>query len=336
MSVTSRSFTQFILHGRLRAIGAALAITLIPVIGPTLSIIIVGMITLRQGALEGFWVLVAATLPCFFELPLMSSPEALWIVGIVAVSNCLTWALAVLLYRYDNWNLVLEVTALIGIMLITTAHVIKPDLEPWWEKQLNTHITQIFPDAGSGAVASTAKVGDKTPAVVEKNEASQEVREGDLEPEILSFISAVKPYVTGLLTAGLLFNVLLQLFVSRWWQLSLTDPKRLPRELHQIHLTSMAGLVFLVALILSYLKIVLAQDLLPVLYLTFGITGLSLVHYAAAKFKGLTWLCLIVFYIVLIGSWMAYKLPLVFQLVALAALLDVWFDWRGRLDKRFP
>jgi hypothetical protein len=151
----------------------------------------------------------------------------------------------------------------------------------------------------------------------------------------LSFINAIKPYATGALTASLLFNILLQLFVSRWWQLKLTTPTKLTEEFHHLRLTSMAGIVFLVALILSYLKIVLALDLLPVLYLTFCVAGLSLVHYAASKLKGLASLCLVVFYIVLMGSWMAYKLPLVFQLLALAALLDVWFDWRGRLDKRF-
>jgi hypothetical protein len=138
MSVTLRSFTQFILQSRSRAIGATFAITFIPLLGPTLSIIIAGMVTLRQGALEGFWLLLAATLPCVLQLPLLPSPDGLWIVGLIVICNCLTYGLAVLLSRYDNWNLILEVTALLGIILITTAHVAKPDLESFWEKQLGS------------------------------------------------------------------------------------------------------------------------------------------------------------------------------------------------------
>jgi hypothetical protein len=254
----------------------------------------------------------------------MPMPDGLWVAGIIAVSNVLTWGFAILLRRSGNWSLVLEVTALIGIMLITTVHILKPDLEVWWEKQLNSHVSQILPGLETG----TGSLG----AVTGINKSNQTVTEDNLEPEVITFVNAIKPYVTGLITASLLFNVLLQLFVARWWQLFLLDPKRLAVEIHQVRLTPMAGLVFLVTLIFSYLKFVLAQDLLPVLYLTFCLAGLSLVHYAADKFKGLTWLILVVFYVVMIGTWMAYKLPLVFQLIALAALLDIWFDWRERLD----
>lgn len=324
---TLRSFTDFISYSRARVIGVAFAVSFIPLLGPTLSIIIAGLVTLRQGALEGFWVLSAATLPCFLQIPILPMPDGLWVVGVVAISNLLTWALAILLRRTGNWGLVLELTALVGLVTVLTAHVIKPNLESWWEKQLTSHISQILPGLESGTETPTVLSGK-----VANNQAA---KEEPLEPEVISLVNAVKPYATGVIVASLLFNVLLQLFVSRWWQMLLLDPKRLSAELHRIRLTTIAGLVFLVTLILSYLKIVLAQDLLPVLYLTFCLAGLSLVHYTAGKFKGLTWLCLVVFYVALIGTWMAYRLPLVFQLIALAALLDIWFDWRDRLDKRF-
>lgn len=328
MSATLRSFTDFIFYSRLRVIGVAFAISFIPLIGPTLSIVIAGLVTLRQGAWRGFGVMLAATLPCFLQLPLLPLPDGLWVLGIISTGNLLTWGYACLLRRSSgNWGLILELTALIGIITVVTAHVLKPDLEMWWEKQLTTHISQILP--------SMESAGAPTTTTSKKQIQNQSVREEPLEPEVISLVNTIKPYVTGALAASFLLNVLLQLFIARWWQLLLFDPKRLRLELHQIHLTSMAGLVFLSTLILSYLKIPLAHDLLPVLYLTFCLAGLSLVHYTAGKLKGLTWLCLIVFYVVLIGTWMAYKLPLVFQLIALAALLDIWFDWRGRLDKRF-
>lgn len=327
MSATLRSFTQFILQSRLRAIGVTFALTFIPLIG-TISIIITGLVTLRKGALEGFFVLLAASLPYFILLPFQPLPMGYWIVGIITLSNCLTWFFAALLNRSGNWSLVLEVTALIGIIVVTTAHVIKPDLESWWGKNLSTYITQMIPEANTDP--------DQTTDKIEKTETSPALKEASLEPELISFVNAAKPYATGALTASVLFTALLQLFAARWWQMALSDRKKSAPELRRIHLSAMAGFVFLLTLILSYIKVPLAQDLLPVLYLTFCATGLSLVHYAANKLQGLSWLALLVFYVILLGTWMAYKMPLVFQLLALAALLDIGFDWRERLDKHFP
>jgi|GEM_PF-540497 len=334
-TTTLRSFTDFILYSRLRAFGVAFAVTFIPLIG-TISIVIAGLVTLRKGALEGFWILAAATLPYFvpslihiLQHPNESLGLGLILISTVAViSNILTWFLAILLRRFNNWNFILELCTLIGIILITTAHVAVPNLDNWWEKRLNTHLSQMLSGKDINSV--------KKPAVSEKAISSQEDTDDNLDPEISSLVSMAKSYMTGIITASLLFSALLQLFVSRWWQMALVHSKQFSEEIHHIRLTSMAGLVFLITLILSYLKIPLALDLLPVLYLAFCLAGLSVVHYAASKFKGFAWLCLLVFYGLLIGSWMVYKLPLFFQLVAMAALLDVWFDWRGRLDKRFP
>ncbi|HSW71414.1 MAG TPA: hypothetical protein VLH77_05490 [Gammaproteobacteria bacterium] len=327
MPVSLRSFTNFILKSRFRTIGIAFVVSFIQFIGPTLGIILAALVTLSQDALDGFWVFIAATLPCLLLLPVVPLPDGLWVLGLIVASNFLTWGFAVLLKRTDSWSIVLELTTLIGLIIVLTAHLANPKLEVWWEKQLNTHVSQIFPNLEAPSSASSLLVKDKENTNHEATEA--------LEPEIISFVNTIKPYVTGVLTASFLFNVLLQLFVSRWWQLALLDPKRLKEELHKIRFTTVAGLVFMATLFLSYLKIALALDLLPVLYLTFSLAGLSLVHYTANKFKGLTSLFLVVFYLVLIGTWVAYKIPLIFQLLALAALLDIWLDWRGRLNKRF-
>lgn len=341
MSLTLRSVTDFIFHSRLRAIGVAFAVTFIPLFG-TVSILIAGLVTLRKGALAGFWVALAATLPYFILLPFQPMPLGLWVVGIISASNFFTWAFAVLLNRYGNWNLILELTALIGIIIVTTAHVAKPDLELWWGKQLSTSLSQILQPAGSSTdnkalnqPKPAAKTKEKVIKAENKSASAQEVSDPSLEPEVISFVNAAKPYATGVLTASLFFTALIQLFLARWWQLSLVNRDQLREEMQHIRLSPMAGFVFLSAIILSYLKIGLALDLLPVLYLSFSIAGLSLVHYAAGKAKPLGWLWLLVFYIILFVSWTVYHLPLAFQLIAMIALLDVWFDWRERLDRRF-
>jgi hypothetical protein len=326
MASTLRSFTDFILQSRLRSLSVAFAITFIPLIG-TLSIIITGLATLRKGTLEGFWVLIASTLPYILLASFQPMPMGLWVVGVIVISNLFTWAYAALLYRHGSFNLLLELTALIGIMTVVTVHVVKPDLDSWWGKQLTTYLTQAINHSKMAALNEDGPV--------EKSSNKQGANQDLLEPEAISFINAVKPYATGVFSASLLFTALMQLFIARWWQMALLKSSQLRQELHQIRLGPMAGIVFIIAIILSYFKIALAQDMLPVLYLTFSIAGLSVVHYSLSKFKGLGWLWLAAFYIALIGSWMVYHLPLGFQLIAMTGLLDVWFDWRGRLDKRF-
>lgn len=346
MSAALRSFTNFIFHGRSRAIGISFILTFIPLIG-TLSIVITGLVTLRKGAVEGLWVLIAATLPYFVLLPLQPLPLNLWILGVIVVSNLLTWVFAALLYHYDNWSFIFELAALIGIMIITSAHVIKPDLDSFWEKQLNTYLTQALSGNSNGKAlpsfvqqlnASKARLlgQDLELQATEKSTLAHETSaEDNTEPEVVSFVNTAKTYATGALTASLMFTALLQLLVARWWQMIFVNPAHLRTELYHIRLSPMAGLVFLAAIILSYFKISLAQDLLPILYLTFCIAGLSLIHHTLAKFTSLSWLWLFVFYTILLCSWMVYHLPLAFQLVAFMGLLDVWFDWRERLEKRF-
>lgn len=348
MPISLRSFTDFILRSRLRAISIAFIITFIPLIG-TISIILAGLMTLRKGAVEGFWVLIAATLPYFILLPFQPLPLGLWMIGIITSSNILTWCFAALFKRFGNCSLILEIATLIGIILITTAHVIKPDLESFWEKQLNTYLTQpLIHDEAQSSIpnfiqqfhaSKSALLGQeleyKTPNNTDtSNQTVPEQTKETTEPELISFINTAKTYATGALIASLLLTALLQLFIARWWQTVLSNPDIFRQELYHVRLSHMTGLVFLTTIILSYLKIALALDLLPVLYLIFCIAGLSLVHYTCSKFKHLSWLWLFVFYSVLLCSWMVYHLPLGFQLVALVALLDVWLDWRERLDKK--
>ncbi|HVY52892.1 MAG TPA: hypothetical protein VHA13_00040, partial [Gammaproteobacteria bacterium] len=249
-------------------------------------------------------------------------------------SNIFTWLLAALFKRTNSWSIILEAAALIGIIIVTAAHIAKPDLENWWAKQLHEYVTQITTHskalANDDEEVSKAKI-----AKAAKASSKQKVSEESTEPDVINFVNAAKPYATGIFSASLLFTALLQLFIARWWQMAAALKEQLRPELYKIRLSSIAGITFLAAIILSYFKIALAQDMLPVLYLAFCVAGLSLVHCIMAKIKAFGWLWLTVFYIVLISSWMVYHLPLGFQLVAMAALLDVWLDWRQRINKRF-
>jgi len=307
-----RRFTDFVLRGRLQAMASAFLIAFIPVLG-MVSILIAGLVTLRKGAYEGALVLLAATLPYLLGFLVsgtaISEQEPLTqiIIWVFVVSNVLTWFFAIVLRKFNNWSFTLELAALLGVLIIGIVHIIYPDIQQWWAVQLNAYF------------AKTAEVVGKI-----KGEAAV----AGLERQAQA-VAAAKYFATGLIAVSILFNVLLQLLIARWWQAAMFNPGGLRKELLQIRLGHVTALVFAVEIILSYTGNDFALDTLPVLYGAFFAAGLSLIHYLAQLAKNaLLWLVL--FYGVVV-----WLFPLSIILVGILGLIDTGFDFRKRfLEKR--
>src|SRR5690606_19843174 len=69
----------------------------------------------------------------------------------------------------------------------------------------------------------------------------------------LETINVTKQFATGFMVMGILFNAILQLMVAAWWQASVFHPGSLKKQLHRIRLSQLAGLLFILSLVLSYL-----------------------------------------------------------------------------------
>jgi hypothetical protein len=296
-----RRFTDFILKGRLRSIGTAFVIAFIPVIG-SISLLIAGLVTLRKNAFEGALVTLAASVPLVIQYALTPADEkTLFFIGMAAlglVGNALLWFFAVLLRRYNNWNLVLEVGLLIGMLGVVAAHILYPDIQGWWIKQLTDYLNTLKMQAISG---------------IEEIQAQM--------------VHSAK-FITGFLAVSLILNILLQLLMARWWLVALFQPGGLHYELQHVRLSYIASGLFVVLVVLSFFKLGLVLDLLPVLFAIFAVAGLSLAHYLINLVRHVTWLWLGLVYLIII------ILP-EYSIVALAilALFDTWLDFRKRADR---
>lgn len=312
--------TNFFLAKRFRAVSLTLLVSFIPGIG-LLAIVFAALVTLRKGLIDGALVFLA-TLPYFaytyytgsleVDMPFLMRAFVL----VAVLSNLLTWLFAGLLRKDVSWSQILQVAALLGVLAISVAHLAMPDVIEWWGVQLTS--LQHF--------------------LNEKMLAAGMIENADLTEDQINNINYNKQSANGIVVGALLFNSVLQLIAARWWQAVAFTPGMLRRELHQIRLSRLAGIMFLLSLLFAYLGNTVVVDMMPVLYMLFAATGLSLVHYLFGLMRppsGFLWL--LAMYVtlglsLLMGWGVVWAIGL--QVVAFLGLIDIWVNFRKRFNRR--
>ncbi len=301
-------FTYYLLSKPIQAFILIFLGTFVPVVG-VLGILIAALVTLRKSVIEGGVLTLAASLPYaiifyFSDHYRSGVPVVMWTtVGVAILSNVLTWVFAILLRRQANWSQLLQAAALVGVLVISVIHMTYPNIADWWGTQLQAY-TQSLPRPWQAHLAAN------TDAQIET-------------------INVTRQYATGAVIVAILFNALLQLLVARWWQVMFFQPRTLRHELQGIHLSRLAGGLFALSIVLSYLGNAVVLDIMPVMYVLFGVAGLSLIHYALNLMRSpTTWIWMWILYMAII-----FSLPVSVVLIALLALFDSWFDLRKRMQK---
>jgi hypothetical protein len=304
-----KRFTDFILRSRRHTWGTAFVISFIPLLG-SISIIMVGFITLVRGAKEGFYLLGVVLLPLLITLYLepAGNPNSFGpgdIIGCYAAITILTWAAAVLLRQYGSWNLLLQLAALLGIVLVLCAYIVNPDIQSWWQ----THLTNYFSDA---LKASDDMTDDKITAV---------------KASTNGLVSALKPFITGFLATFIVFWALLQLLLARWWQAAIYNPGGLRKELCNIRLSYAAGMVSFVIALLLFTESPIVVDMASVIVCTYVIAGFSVLQVLLNNTKK-AWLWNTLIYAAII------LVPFGMMLVGVLALVDTFFNLRRFIPKQ--
>lgn len=306
-----RRFTDFILQNRLRTMGLVFALGFLPLLG-SISILVAAFVTLRRGAQEGFLILIAATLPMVIEGFTSQTPAIgagnisnLDILTLMVVNNVLTWVFAEFLRKYVSWSLLLQVAALLGVVIVMVAHLVFPDIQAWWQTNLTDYLLNTM-----------QMVNQLSPSETLTQKAS-----------LSRIVETMSPYATGFVVISVVFYALLQVVLARWWQAYMYNPGGLRKELYNIRLGYVTGIVFLICVGLSLTGNATTVDMISILYLTFALAGLSIVHTLSTLSKtSWLWIGLVYVSIVLV--------PWILILIALMGLLDAFFDIRKQLKKR--
>lgn len=326
--------TQYLLGHRWQALLLTFLITYIPLLGMA-GIVIAGLFTLSVGVFEGALFTIAASLP-YVAAVYGLQPDALtpmiWLTVILTVSgNILTYVFAVMLRRGSSWSQLVQLAALFGVFVICMIHYFYPGIANWWDAQL-----QVIQSKTMSMAVSAGKLQIPAPPV---------------KDAVLTSNKWVTPCLTGMVMAFVLLTALIQVAVSRWWQMLVINHASVSRELQTIRLSPLTGYLFILALVLYYLENQIVLDILPVLCLLFGAAGLSLVHNLCTirgASQGRQWL-----YVALIASlfmlamtpffaFFRTTVPMMLAALMLFAnvfvfillsLLDIWLDLRTRAQK---
>ena len=307
-------FTQYILEHPYRLLMLTTLGTFIPVLG-SMSIIIAAFITLVKSEVEGLVLTLGCTLALAISLylPILGSfPSlAIWLtMGIAIGSNLITYGLAVMLARNVSFNAILQIAALGGVLVVSVVHLAYPDIVIWWGQHLQAYYDTQLQNLQN--VATAIQPGATDAATIDA---------------IQEFISMLKHYLTGVAIAAALFSAFLQLIAARWWQASLLKSSKLRRELCNIRLTPLAGLLFIASMGLAIVENSVILDAMPIIYMLFTAAGLSLVHFFLGLIKSsMSWFWLVFVYVLLILFWQITPF-----ILAMAGLFDIWIDLRKRV-----
>ncbi len=299
-----KPLAQFIMRGRLPAalvvFASAVLSVLIPLIG-LISGAAVALVTLRNGAREGSTAIVlalgASTL--FFALVLGSPWPA---VGLLLALWAPVWGLALVLRATRSLSLTVLAAGVGGLLLVLLAHLFLDDPASYW-LQLLEPLRQVL--EAEGAVEATA---------------------GE------DLFARIARWMTGAFAAALLLQIVLGVFIGRWWQALLYNPGGFGAEFRDLRLPRALGALGL--LLLAVIAFApgpgLVVDLLIALAPLFLLQGLAVVHqllHARGAHAG--WL-------VGLYGLMVLLMPHAELLVACVGLVDIWVDVRARTAARPP
>lgn len=287
---------EFLLEKDAHAIVPAFLCALLPVfgfrIGSPIAAIILGLVTLQKGAKSGAWVLAWVALPAIALLVLRD----VGLFDIFLLRCILIWALAVLLHRYCNWNLLIEGIVYIGVLLVFLLHFTVHGIQHWWIVHLTSTAKKLTTDLGWKMVISPTE-----------------------------FAKTLAPVAAGLIALVFMGTVLLELLVARFWQSTLNSSVEFVKEFSQIRVSYRMALFLCLVLALTFLKLNgAAVEALPLALLPFLMAGLSLTHYWARKRR--EWLRLTMLILMYVG--MILLSGVVVPILFLIALIDMWCNFR--------
>jgi len=276
----------------------ALLSLVVPLVG-LISSAAVALVTLRKGAGEGLIVGALAGLSSgLFAFAVLGTPVLA--IGFALALWLPVWVLGTVLRQSRSLILTVHLAALFGLVILVGIHLQAPDPATYWAEMLEPLRESLVEDG------------------VVDTEVSKQV------------LAKVSHWMTGAFAATFYFQLLLALFIGRWWQAQLYNPGGFGVELRAFRVHVGLGYLALGLLVLAQLvsQSMWIAELLVVLAPLFFLQGLAIAHGLAHAYSAARgWL--LGFYALLL-----LFMPHAEVLVAGLGFLDVWVDVRARVTAR--
>ncbi len=271
-----------------------------PLIG-LLSTASVGLVCLRQGLRSGAMTAGVATLATGLLMMLIFGnpwPALVFLLVQWVPVGALAW----LLRASRSLALATHAGLGLGILAVIVQMISLGDPTGFWREQLQP-MAQRFVEAGLFDQGQGAEA-----------------------------IAQLAPLMCGVVAAGFVLQLLISLYLSRWWQALLYNPGGFSAEFRQLRLHQLPGLLGGAALVLWLIPGLTLPAWLNCLGMVvlsvFLLQGLAVAHGVFGAMPGSQrWL--VATYILLL-----LFLPQMAMVLVTIGLLDVWIDFRGRFPRK--
>ena len=225
---------------------------------PFVSVSTIGLVTLRKGAAEGFIVSLWVILPLLLSYMFSASSPFMAVVSGVALINM---ALVANAHRVTaDWNFSLGIATLSGVVLVCLAALL-------FQAEMNDFVNEL-----EEMLATASEQSGQTMLVLTRN-------------GFLAFVAWI-----------VIFNTVIGLVLSRWWQALLYNPGGFQEEFQMLRLSPKLSLVCLTIFIAGLALGGNYQLWLRLASIPLLIGGLAIVHYVV-QHKGFGRQVLVVMYV---------------------------------------
>ena len=138
-------------------------------------------------------------------------------------------------------------------------------------------------------------------------------------------LEEIRTVMTSIFGSVYMFLAIVLTMLARWMQAKLFNPGGFQKEFHQLRVRQRVAMLLLCFLILASFGVLIPQAWVLYFTLPLVFSGIGLVHAVCEKRK-LPSMVLVLFYALLL-------LPMSVQIVVLFALIDSWYDFRGKLGQ---
>ena len=293
-----RSVLTFVMRGRVHVITACAVCSVLSLLLFPFNYVsgaLIGLATLRNGAVEGALVLAGATVlgGAFMFAAVDTFRPALYL---ALLSWAPLWLLAFVLRQTRSQGSALAAGGLILAAAVVVVRLYLGDTAAWWTEVLDEFFSRF-------------------------------VFGGDWGP----FIDRIAPLMTGVVAAGALLGLAVTLMLARWWHAVLDRPGGFGEEFRALRMPTYSGYAAIVLSAVAWFGsgwiANLAYEWLMILLVLFGLQGVALVHYVVKRRNAsVAWLAGL--YVAL--AIMPQPASEVALGLALAGLSDTWVDYRRR------
>lgn len=296
-----RFLANYIMRGRWHAAGVASTLAFLSLLLPPASIIssaTIALFTLRRGAHDGIFVLLLA---CAIStaMSLLLLGNYLFALVYSFVLWLPIWGISIILREGGRLLLVMQISAVFGVLSIAMAYFLIADPAALWNQILSVAIEPML----------------------SRTEAS--------EAEVQQAITNMSQYMTGIAAMGFISGLLLGLFLGRWWQSMLYNPGGFRQEYLALRAKpgfSIGSILIVILAIASSGKLAeVAWNMSIPLFLFYIFIGTAIAHTVITAMKNKHFL-LPIFYVLLL------MIPHALLPVALIGLSDSWLNLRSRVS----